>query len=460
MKKMFALFPLLVVACGVLHAADEAVFLRGVVTHQWPNEAYFFMHTASNGDWRVSQDSKLRRQVFAPGDLVEVEGVLETEKNRHTTRLFDARVRKTGHDESALPPFAPVGIAELYAHPEGSPLPSPDWYAHRLVVEGKVIDLWRKDYFLSLMIRDGGDIIFCHIHTKADVHPPEYFGIGARVAVRGIGVYQTERDDNGNLVRISNVSVHAASMEAMTVLSRPPWWTAGRVAAVATAIGLALVIVIAIIQNRRRIERIAAEATARERLRLSADLHDDFQQLLASSQFSLGAAMMALELDKNREDVLENLKKVEASLQHTQTGLRAALWAMNEESEGPSRFSGLVRYAASRLAHWKGRVHFSFSGKEPLVARHKAGALLMILQEAASNAMRHGGATRVDVACRFGERDMEMLVADNGDGFDVNAPSSGMGLNSMRQRVSALGGTFAIESSPGKGTTMIVRFPI
>lgn len=158
----------------------------------------------------------------------------------------------------------------------------------------------------------------------------------------------------------------------------------------------------------------------------------------------------------------EQLEKAGDALYHAQTGLRAALWSMTEESEGPNNLSGLVKYAAGRLAHWQGVVHFEFRGEERHVPRSLSGEILMGLQEAVGNALRHGGATDVKVTFSFRRDGLVIRVRDNGCGFDPAAVEAGgghLGLRSMRERAARLGGKIRIASEIGVGTLVVVRLP-
>ena len=84
-----------------------------------------------------------------------------------------------------------------------------------------------------------------------------------------------------------------------------------------------------------------------------------------------------------------------------------------------------------------------------------------VCQEAMSNIRRHSGAARVDVSLQRRDADVVLLIRDDGDGFDTAAESTpGFGLVGMRQRVRLAGGMFAIESSPGQGTTITARIPV
>jgi NarL family two-component system sensor histidine kinase LiaS len=85
-------------------------------------------------------------------------------------------------------------------------------------------------------------------------------------------------------------------------------------------------------------------------------------------------------------------------------------------------------------------------------------ALFRILQESLANVARHSSAICVDVVLRVDE-DVQLIVVDDGHGFDMQVEYGGMGLQSMRERAETLDGIFTIESEPSKGTRILVTFP-
>jgi signal transduction histidine kinase len=98
-------------------------------------------------------------------------------------------------------------------------------------------------------------------------------------------------------------------------------------------------------------------------------------------------------------------------------------------------------------------------GREPGVWAKEA--LAGIVREAIWNAVRHGGATHVDVDVRAGD-DIRVVITDNGAGFDVDEAlrhGLGYGLVSMRERVEELGGSLSVLSAPGSGTTVEAVVP-
>jgi signal transduction histidine kinase len=88
-------------------------------------------------------------------------------------------------------------------------------------------------------------------------------------------------------------------------------------------------------------------------------------------------------------------------------------------------------------------------------------ALFRIAQEALANAMHHSRATRVSVLLERREGRIVVVVEDDGIGFDpVMALHGGrLGLLGMRERAEMLGGSLTVESSEGKGTTVVAEVP-
>jgi signal transduction histidine kinase len=86
-------------------------------------------------------------------------------------------------------------------------------------------------------------------------------------------------------------------------------------------------------------------------------------------------------------------------------------------------------------------------------------AVYRIVQEALTNVSKHSGATKARVEVRENDATIHLVVSDDGTGFDPAAVTAGFGLLGMRERVELLGGTLAIESAPGSGTTVRVSVP-
>lgn len=87
-----------------------------------------------------------------------------------------------------------------------------------------------------------------------------------------------------------------------------------------------------------------------------------------------------------------------------------------------------------------------------------------IIQEALNNVLKHAEATRVEVHLDKSDNYVNLIVGDNGKGFDPTSPGiegmGGIGVSSMRERATRLGGRLAICSTPGSGTQIKVHLPL
>ena len=445
-------------AWGIILAAFAAVTaegadIEGVVTFWRPPDQYFFMQTASGVAWRVQRDTKEPR--ISVGDIVSIGG--HDIKGIATPRFKADVVRLLGHDPARLPAPEKVKLADLLVDPIAD-TNAVNRYGRIVAVDGILRDVNRRQTFMQLALGDDAGLIQAVIPFKYERQTPDGLRLGARVRITGVYVYGSIQDYmTQGWTGIETPAVLAMHESDFAIISSAPFWTPARFWMLIGAILFAAAVLVFWVKSR---EKAKAEAVQRERLRLSRDLHDGFQQLLAGSMFRLEAAMNLLPEDAT--GALAQLEKVSDSLYHTQTGLRAALWSMTEESEGPQNLSGLVKYAAGRLAHWQGVVSFEFRGEERHVPRALTGEILMVLQEAVGNALRHGGATGVKVVFSFRRGELVITIRDNGCGFDPAAADEGvghLGLRSMRERAERLGGKMNIKSEIGVGTIVVVKLP-
>jgi signal transduction histidine kinase len=111
-------------------------------------------------------------------------------------------------------------------------------------------------------------------------------------------------------------------------------------------------------------------------------------------------------------------------------------------------------------APYKASVSLEVSCPPDLVPREIADELVGIVKEALSNALRHSAASAIEVRVGCGASQAVMSVADDGTGFDPVNPGNGLGLANMANRVAAVGGSFRVDSEPGKGTVVRAMFPL
>jgi signal transduction histidine kinase len=98
---------------------------------------------------------------------------------------------------------------------------------------------------------------------------------------------------------------------------------------------------------------------------------------------------------------------------------------------------------------------------EPDLPQVAKEALYRVAQEALHNAVKHARAHTLDLSVELGDSEVGLVVADDGRGFDPLREFPGhLGLQSMRERAAAVGGTLEIQSAPGEGTRLRARFPL
>ncbi len=446
--------------------------IEGVVTFSRKGDTYFFIHDQEGHWWRCGCQSS--DTIYQKGDKVRIRGRILPQTVNY--RIDYPQFEFLGHDDNLVPEVESVTIAQLCADPVKEPSVL-EQFARTVSLVGKVVDINRRTTEVQILVSDGRQSVLLTTALPSEQPLPKDLVIGSLIRAEGVFTYSTIPSlspDCKNRVwsRIEGHRLHVHNLNDIQVVSRPPFWTPFRVILLILSIIALYVVALVIIASLRRTvsrqvklieaalkDRAAADGARRERLRLSHDLHDDFQQLLAGISFRLTAARNWLE--ENESDKVDlQLRKAQDCLLHTQTQLRAVLWGLQEESEGPKRLSHLFQYVTSRMPHWENIVQITCTGEEPLPARTIAGSLLMVLQEAVGNAINHGHATKVDVSLRFSPGSLTMLISDNGCGFDLAHHGTGLGLSSMRDRARALGGSCEIASQMDRGTQVKVEVPL
>ncbi|KUN25888.1 MULTISPECIES: GAF domain-containing sensor histidine kinase [Streptomyces] len=212
--------------------------------------------------------------------------------------------------------------------------------------------------------------------------------------------------------------------------------------------------------NARLYERSRELTIAEERSRLAHELHDAVSQKLFSLRLTAQAAAALVDRDPARAK--GELHQVASLAAEAVDELRAAVVELRPAALDEDGLIATLRTQTRVLdrAH-TARVTFTSNGFRALPAAQEE-ALLRVAQEALHNALRHSGADRVDVTVDRRGNGAVLRVTDDGGGFDptaVRRAGRHLGLVSMRDRASGVGGTLTVESAPGKGTTIEMEVP-
>jgi len=206
-----------------------------------------------------------------------------------------------------------------------------------------------------------------------------------------------------------------------------------------------------------------------ERTRLSREIHDSVGQGLSSITLLLAAA----EQDWDRRPLVARQHVVAAGtaaregLDEVRRVVRDLAPAdLADDTTGDALPAALERAGATAASHGldvRVRVH----GDPFAVPADVASALVRSTRGALANVVEHAHATRADISLTYLSDEVLLDVRDDGRGFDPTRPGRpdargdrGRGLDGIRHRAGDLGGSADVESAPGEGTTVSVRFPI
>ncbi|MEU6147255.1 GAF domain-containing sensor histidine kinase [Streptomyces sp. NPDC047081] len=212
--------------------------------------------------------------------------------------------------------------------------------------------------------------------------------------------------------------------------------------------------------NARLYERSRELTIAEERSRLAHELHDAVSQKLFSLRLTAQAAAALVDRDPSR--ARGEMQQVAALAAEAVDELRAAVVELRPAALDEDGLVATLRTQIQVLdrAH-TARVTFDSHGVRALPAAQEE-ALLRVAQEALHNALRHSGAEHVDVTLARRGMAAVLRVTDDGGGFDPHMTRRAgrhLGLVSMRDRASGVGGVLTVESAPGKGTTIEMEVP-
>lgn len=193
------------------------------------------------------------------------------------------------------------------------------------------------------------------------------------------------------------------------------------------------------------VRRLAASA---ERERIGRDLHDLLGHTL--SLIALKSELAGRLFDRDARAARGEIAEVErvardalAQVRSAVTGIRAAVL--------------VSELASARLLLETAGTHMDYRRSAPDLPGNVETCLALVLREAVTNIERHARATRVEVTVDADEAVARMRIRDDGRGGVVTA---GNGLAGMRERIDALGGSLAVDSPRGRGTTIEVALPL
>jgi signal transduction histidine kinase len=214
------------------------------------------------------------------------------------------------------------------------------------------------------------------------------------------------------------------------------------------------------IENARLLERSRELNIVEERNRLARELHDAVSQKLFG--LVLNAESAATLLERDPAAAADQLVRLRELAQDALEELRGLIFELRPASLEEEGLAATLRKHVDMLERVHGRdIELRITGTTR-AAPDAESDVLRIAQQALDNALRHADAERIELRLQGRDGRLTVTVADDGVGFDPAAPglrSRRLGLTSMEERARALGGTLAVVSRPGEGTTVTLEVP-
>lgn len=190
----------------------------------------------------------------------------------------------------------------------------------------------------------------------------------------------------------------------------------------------------------------------RVRTRIATDLHDDIGANLTKISILSEVARQRTTDDTTNAATLESIAEISRD---SVASMSDIVWAINPKKDTFGDLLRRMRSFAEETLQARG-IDLEFESSEgrsdvPLGADVRR-QFYLVFKEAINNAVRHSGATRVDVRVAFAGRDLKLSVVDNGSGFDPGADFEGNGIGNMRRRAAQIGADLRIRSDKSRGT--------
>ena len=437
--------------------------ITGTVLASWTGDQALVM---------TDDGSIVRLDISSPpvpeaGRLIEAVGFPETDL--YTVNLTNARWRPA--HGTPMPPQPPVRIPEKYTRAGGHTTQQMQVSLHGcpVIVTGIVRGLPQSESDKRLILECEGQLL--PIDFSSCPKAISGLTIGCTVEVRGVWVMVADNwRPNSVFPKVKGAFVVVNSPDDIRVLARPSWWTPGRLVAV---IGALLVTLTGVVMWNRALKtvaertkkelreevmaHVASDLRIGERTSLAVELHDTIAQNLTGVALEINATNKLMDSDPSGAH--RHLDTAAKTLGSCRTELKNCLFDLRGNALGLRDMDAAIRLSvAPVIGDAELAVHFNVPRER--ITDASAHAIIRIVRELASNAVRHGGAHKVKVAGAVEAGVLMFSVTDDGCGFVVeNAPGIDechFGLQGIRERVAQFHGKLSIESMPGKGTHVTV----
>jgi signal transduction histidine kinase len=209
------------------------------------------------------------------------------------------------------------------------------------------------------------------------------------------------------------------------------------------------------IQEQKKITRAVITAQERERNSIGRELHDNVNQLLASTRMCLSTAKLT---PAGKEEFVDkSIRLVDATIFEIRVLSRKHVTPL-KGFDLKEQIQSLIKIMEEGIGF---RISFEYELPEkPELQNDLKLNIYRIIQEKLNNVYKHASASKVQIKIYAEDKQINIRISDNGIGFDLALKKNGVGIVNIINRVESFNGKVNFETRPGVGCTLDIRIPM
>ncbi|MEP6466840.1 MAG: sensor histidine kinase [Parafilimonas sp.] len=210
-------------------------------------------------------------------------------------------------------------------------------------------------------------------------------------------------------------------------------------------------------EQKKKLTHAVMKAEEDERKRIAEDLHDSVAQKMVVAKLNLEALGNGLELQDQKKTIYNNIS---ALLKESTAEVRSLSHSMMPHAFERYGLTNSVKDFIDKIYVKNLKINFSADGDFSAIKENKALLIYRVMQECIQNVLKHAAATRLDISMICANNEADIIIEDNGRGFNIDEINDGTGLKNIQTRIEFLNGKSDINSTPGKGTVVAIYIPL
>lgn len=216
----------------------------------------------------------------------------------------------------------------------------------------------------------------------------------------------------------------------------------------------------AIMKQQEVAAKAVIEAEENERERIAKDLHDGVGQMMSAAKMNLSAFESEIQFDSAEQK--KSFEKIIGLVDESCREVRTVSHIMMPNALLKNNLGIAIRDFVDKLTNKHLQVHVYTEGLDQRMDSNLETVLYRVVQECVNNAIKHAGASRLDISLIRDKEGISGTIEDNGKGFDSTDKEKfeGIGLKNITTRIGYLKGTVDFDTAPGRGTVVALFVPV